>query len=76
MPELIAIEIDWKALGVCLTGGAIIVGIVSRYIAGLLSDKKTTSEHGIRLDNHDDDIKEIKEEMKEFRKWYNRGQNN
>lgn len=58
------LEITLNGIGIFIAGAGFIVGILSWWIAKLLDDKKKITEHEIKIEDVEDDIRDIKDRMK------------
>lgn len=66
---MILLGIDYNAFGTFVAAAALLVGILSWWIAKLLDTNKKITEHEIKIENLEDDVTEIK-------RWYNNDRNN
>lgn len=58
------LNINLDGIGVFIAGAGFIVGILSWWIAKLLDDKKKITEHEIKIEDLQDDMKDVKDRLK------------
>ena len=56
--------IDWSGIGVYIGAATLLVGVLSWWIAKLLDDKKKITEHDIKIEDLEDEMKEMKTELR------------
>lgn len=61
---MILLGIDYNAFGTFVAAAALLVGILSWWIAKLLDTNKKITEHEVK-------IEDLEEDMKEVKRWYN-----
>lgn len=60
----ILLNVDWSGIGVYIGAATLLVGVLSWWIAKLLDDKKKITEHEIKIEDLEDEVKDIKERMR------------
>lgn len=73
---MLLLEIGISSFGAFVTAAGVIVGILSWWLAKLLSDKKDMTIVQMELKHMKEELEEAKKDIQQLQDWYNRGRNN